>query len=95
MLRQLEFKSPGTPLKLFLILLSILYSITFISLVILGENRIDAYISLYILIYFILYSVLSPIGVRADRLLTKLSYILFSIFIIIVSYRILLILGYI
>ena len=87
-------RSPGTPLRLFILLLSVFYSVTFVVLMFLHEVRVDVYVSLYILEYFVLYSVLSPIGARADRYLSMLSYILFTVFIIIVSYRVLVILGY-
>lgn len=59
----------------------------------LGEVRVDVYISLYILEFFILYAIFSPVGVRADKALRILSYIYFIIFIIIVTYRVLEILG--
>lgn len=74
--------------KLFMLLLAIFYFITFTTFMLLGESRIDVYVSLYILEYYVLYAILSPIGARAERFFGKLSYIYLAVFIIIVTYRV-------
>lgn len=68
---------------------SILVFITFSSLILLGETRIDFYVSLYIVEYFVLTLLHSPFGPVIEKRLAKLSYILFSIFVVIVTYRVL------
>jgi len=78
----------------FAVILSSLYLITFIMLMYVGETRVDAYISLYILEYLVIYSILSPVGASADRILRRIMWFYVAIFLVIVSLRIMEILGY-
>jgi len=66
----------------FIVSYSIAFLATIISGFLLNENRIDLYISLYILEYFVFSAIY---GVRLS---TLLNLILFTIFMIIVAYRV-------
>ncbi len=63
-----------------------------ISLLLLGEKRVDVYASLSILVYFISTSILPELRERAD--LKIIDILLITAFIIIVSLRVAEVLGY-
>ncbi len=62
-------------------------------LIILGELRIDVYISLYILAYYILRALYSPFPRDVDRRLRIIDIGFFLVFSVIVGYRVLLIIA--
>jgi|Deesub1362B_J571_1020462.scaffolds.fasta_scaffold00003_85 hypothetical protein len=76
----------------FILRMAILVSITFTALILLGEARLDVYISLYILIYYILLALHSPFNRRISRRLNVISVVLFIIFMVIVALRVIAIL---
>ncbi len=80
-------------LILFAILYSTLVPLTVTILLLLSEYRIDVYISLFILEYYILRGIISPLPHDVNKRLKFIDISYFLIFIIIVSYRIILILG--
>ncbi len=69
-----------------------LHSVAISSLAVLGEKRIDAYLSMAILVYFVSTSILPTI--REHSRLTIMDILLFTVFMAIVAYRVLSILGY-
>jgi hypothetical protein len=75
----------------------IIYSVSVASihtvLVLLGEGRIDVYVSLYILAYYILRALITPLPRRIDSRLRYIDFTLFFIFSLIVAYRVILILA--
>jgi hypothetical protein len=75
-----------------IVIYTLLHTIMIISLLLLGETRVDVYISLSVLVYFISTSILPEIRERAD--LKAADIILITIFVIIVSLRVLEVLGY-
>ena len=74
--------------QVFILRYAVLVAIIFTSLILLGEMRIDVYISLYILAYYILIAIHSPFNKVISRRLNIVSVILFIIFIIIVAIRV-------
>jgi membrane-associated protease RseP (regulator of RpoE activity) len=54
-----------------------------------GENRLDLYVSVYILEYFILTLLHSPFNPRTQKIIDITGYVLFAIFIIIVTLKVL------
>lgn len=71
--------------RLYLIALTLLVTLATSSLAALGENRLDAYVSVFTLIYFALLAVFRP----RRRAFDLLSIALLAIFSYIVSIRIL------
>lgn len=76
-----------------IIVYTILLIIMTISFVLVGETRPDAYLSISILVYFIFTSISHNIRLRAKLIILDIS--LLTIFMIIVTYRILTILEWI
>ncbi len=62
-------------------------------LIVLGELRLDVYISLYILAYYVLRALFSPFPRAVDRRLRVSDVLFFIIFSVIVAYRVLLIIA--
>lgn len=62
-------------------------------LILLGELRLDVYISLYILSYYVLRALFSPFPRAVDRRLRISDVLFFIVFSIIVAYRVLLIIA--
>ena len=79
--------------QLFVIIYSILVISTDSILLYLSEYRIDVYASLYILEYFILRALISPLPRKLDKKLRIIDITFFILFIIIVSYRVIMILA--
>ena len=75
-------------IDIFTIIFAFLNFLSIIFLIFLGESRPDAYISITILIYFISTPLINPFGERKSRYITVLDVSLFTIFLIIVGYRI-------
>ena len=75
---------------LFNLLLALLITVTVPFLSALGENRVDAYVSLFILEYFVLSSILRPRRIMGRDYLAA---ILFIIFMVIVAYRVMQVLS--
>lgn len=73
-------------LSLLIIVYTLLVVISAISLYVLGEKRIDVYVSLNILTYYVSYATLRP--TFTTRAVKFLNIALFVIFAIIVSFRI-------
>ena len=73
-------------LSLLLLVYTLLVVISAISLYVLGEKRVDVYVSLNILAYYVSYATLRPtLTTRAVRFL---NIALFVIFAVIVSFRV-------
>ena len=72
----------------YLILLTVAFALTTVSLSAYGENRLDLYVSLYILEYFVLTLLHSPFNPRVRKFLDAVGYALFAIFIIIVASKV-------
>ena len=62
-------------------------------LILLGELRLDVYISLYILAYYVLRALYSPFPRDIDRRLRITDISFFIVFSVIVGYRVLLIIA--
>ena len=54
-----------------------------------GQNSLDLYVSLYILEYFVLTLLHSPFNPRTQKIIDITGYVLFAIFIIIVTLKVL------
>jgi len=63
--------------------------VALVTLILVGEKRVDVYIAVFILIYFIFLALYSPLPKEVERGMSIISKILITIFIIIVSFRIL------
>jgi len=73
----------------FLTRLAIGMFIALVTLILVGETRVDVYVTVFILIYFILLALYSPLPKEVEKGISVISKILITIFIIIVSFRIL------
>jgi len=73
----------------FLTRLAISMFIALVTLTLVGEKRVDVYIAVFILIYFIFLALYSPLPKEVERGINIISKILITIFIIIISFRIL------
>jgi len=73
----------------FLIRLAAGIFIALVTLILVGEKRVDVYIAVFILIYFIFLALYSPLPKEVEKGMNIISKILITIFIIIVSFRIL------
>ncbi len=79
------------PVDSSILLFSTIYITSMIILVLLGENRPDLYVSMGILVYFIYVSL--DTRIRENTNMKYVNILLFIIFMIIVVYRVLNILG--
>ncbi len=70
--------------------LALMVFLTFWALYSLGEGRVDAYVSMYTLEYFVVKAVFRPRRVGRDYL----AIALFAVFIVIVAFRVLEVLGF-
>ncbi|RLE91955.1 MAG: hypothetical protein DRN04_11590 [Thermoprotei archaeon] len=73
----------------FLTRLAISMFIALVTLTLVGEKRVDVYVTVFILIYFILLALYSPLPKEVEKGISVISKILITIFIIIISFRIL------
>ena len=73
------------------VLLALLTTVSLVSLVLVGETRPDAYLSMTILVYFV-YTTVDPV-VRARASLRVIDVLLFLVFAFVVAMRVLEILG--
>lgn len=74
--------------EIFVIIYSISIALTNTILILLGEMRIDVYISLYILEYYIYRALITPLPKKINRYLRFIDIGLFIVFSIIVAYRV-------
>lgn len=72
----------------YLLLLTVIYMLTTVSLSAYGETRLDLYISLHILEYFVFTLLHSPFNPRTQKVLDVVGYVLFAVFVIIVTSRV-------
>lgn len=79
-------------LALDIVVYSMLQAVVTLSLVMLGETRVDVYVSLSILVYFVATSILP--NIREKSSLRVLDVFLVMIFMLIVTVRVAEILGY-
>ena len=79
------------PIDLSILLFSTIYIVSMIILVLLGENRPDVYVSIGILVYFIYISL--DTRIRENTNMKYVNILLFTVFMVIVAYRVLTILG--
>ncbi|MCD6195867.1 MAG: hypothetical protein J7J82_03695 [Staphylothermus sp.] len=79
------------PIDLSILLFSTIYIVSMIILVLLGENRPDVYMSIGILVYFIYISL--DTRIRENTNMKYVNILLFTVFMVIVAYRVLTILG--
>lgn len=63
--------------------------LTTVALSTYGPSGLDLYVSLYILEYFILTLLHSPFNLRAQKIIDTTGYVLFAIFVIIVTLKVL------
>jgi hypothetical protein len=63
--------------------------LTTVSLSFYSANSLDLYVSLYIVEYFILTLLHSPFNLRAQKTINILGYVLFVVFIFIVTIKVL------
>lgn len=79
--------------ELYVLVYSVLVSLTSIVLILLNEVRVDVYISLYILEYYVLRALIAPIPEKVSKKLrvTDIGFII--LFSVIVGYRVLEILA--
>lgn len=75
-----------------LVIYVVLHTVISSALIILGERRVDAYVSISILVYFIATSILPEIRAHCD--LRLVDYALITVFTLIIALRVLDILGY-
>lgn len=75
-----------------LVIYVVLHTMVSSAFVLLGERRVDAYVSISILVYFIATSILPEIRARCD--LRLVDYALITVFTLIIALRVLDILGY-
>jgi hypothetical protein len=80
-LRELERK-----LSVLILVYTILVVVSAISLYLLGERRVDVYVSLNILSYYVSYAIMRPS--YTSRSIRLLNIVLFAVFTVIVSFRV-------
>ena len=78
---------------MFVVSWAISIAITSTILILLNELRLDVYVSLYILAYYVLRALYSPFPRPVDRRLRVSDVVFFTVFSIIVAYRVLLIIA--
>jgi hypothetical protein len=79
--------------SIFIVSLATAIALISTILIILGELRLDVYISLYILAYYVLRALYSPFPRAVDRRLRISDVLFFIVFSIIVAYRVMLIIA--
>ncbi len=81
------------PWERMLMLYSVLVMISYTALALVGEKRFDVYLSINILIYFISVSISSPLPRKVEKRLNMVSALMIAVFAVIVTRRIMMILG--
>jgi hypothetical protein len=74
-------------LELFLVVYTVLTVLMNIALLLVGESRVDAYVSVNILVYFISYTIVKPLH-EAPLIIKLLNATLLLLFTTIVIYRV-------
>jgi len=77
----------------YLFSLTITYSLTTTVLAFYAQSAIDLYLSVFIVEYFILTLLNSPLKPKTQRVTNPIGYVLFALFIVIVAFKVLQILG--
>lgn len=77
----------------YLFSLSITYALTTTILAFYAQSTIDLYLSVFIVEYFILTLLNSPLKPKTQKITNIIGYVLFALFIVIVAFKVLQILG--